>query len=313
MFAGLKIIDSHAHFPVSDVSIRASMGLPEESRRVPRPRPEQPFHGHARRQWSKAWGFPPNEKSDATDEELAKRWVEELDKNGIDKIVWVTGGGNDRLSKIVQMAPDRFVGYAHHNPFAPDAADELERAIVKLGLKGYKLLAPALEGSITDRSLYPVWEVCAAHNIPVLIHFGILGAAGGTAYNENINPQVLEPVAKEFPDVNFIIPHFGCGHPRELMFLGWVCENIYVDTSGSNQWMRWMPYEYTVQIAFEQFYRTFGPHRIIFGTDSAAFPRGFVMDYLKEQNRAVRFNGISDEEAQLIFGGNMERLLNAVE
>ena len=87
---------------------------------------------------------------------------------------------------------------------------------------------------------------------------------------------------------------------------------MFVDTSGSNQWMRWMPYECS-QIAFEQFYRTFGPHRIIFGTDSAAFPRGFVMDYLKEQNRAVRFNGISDEEAQLIFGGNMERLLNAVE
>ena len=58
MFAGLKIIDSHAHFPVSDVSIRASMGLPEESRRVPRPRPERPFHGHAVGNGLKLGAFP---------------------------------------------------------------------------------------------------------------------------------------------------------------------------------------------------------------------------------------------------------------
>lgn len=313
MFAGLKIVDSHAHFPVTDVSIRDSMGIPPEERRTPRPRPEKPYEGRARRQWQKAWGFPEAEKSDATDEELAKRWVEELDKNGIDKIVWTTGGGNDRLAKIIQMAPDRFIGYAHHYIFAPDAAEELKRSILDLGLKGYKMLAPTLEKPITDKSAYPVWEVCAEYNIPVLIHFGILGAAGGTAFNQNINPEVLESVAKDFPEVNFIIPHFGCGHPRELLFLGWVCENIYVDTSGSNQWMRWMPYPFTIDIAFQKFYETFGPERIIFGTDSAAFPRGFVMDYLKEQNKAVRFLGMSDEEAQLIFAGNILRLLNCAD
>lgn len=30
-------------------------------------------------------------------------------------------------------------------------------------------------------------------------------------------------------------------NPTKLLFLGWGCENVYVDTSGSNQWMRWMP------------------------------------------------------------------------
>ncbi len=109
--------------------------------------------------------------------------------------------------------------------------------------------------------------------------------------------------------MDFIIPHFGCGHPRELLFLGWVCENVYVDTSGSNQWMRWMPYPFTVDSAFAKFYQTFGPERIIFGTDSSYFPRGFAIDYLKEQNKAVRFLSIPDEHAQLIFGGNMARLL----
>lgn len=313
MFAGLKIVDSHAHFPVSDISIREAMGIPSEERRTPLPREKKSYAGHPQRQWGKAWGFPPHEKGTETDKELAQRWITELDRYGIDRIVWTTGGGNDRLAKIVQMAPDRFIGYAHHYLFAPNAAEELERAIVDLGLKGYKMLAPTLEKPITDKSAYPVWEVCAKYNIPVLIHFGILGAAGGTAFNQNINPEILEQVAKDFPDVNFIIPHFGCGHPRELLFLGWVCENVYVDTSGSNQWMRWMPYPFTVDLAFQKFYQTFGPERIIFGTDSSAFPRGFVMDYLKEQNKAVRFLGISDADAQLIFAGNILRLLNISE
>lgn len=37
------------------------------------------------------------------------------------------------------------------------------------------------------------------------------------------------------------------------------------------------------------------------------------MDYLKERNKAVRFLGISDEDAQLIFAGNILRLLNLSE
>ncbi len=310
MYAGLTIFDSHAHFPVTDVSIREIFGFPETSRRSHAPKPRDRESFRAQQQWGKAWGFPPADKTQRSDEELAGMWLQELDHYGIERIVFVTGGGNDRLAQVVNHAPDRFIGYAHHDPFAPDAADELERAVTKLGLKGYKLLAPILSKSITDTAAYPVWEVCAEHDIPVLVHFGILGAAGGIAYNENINPQVLEPVAKDFPDVNFIIPHFGCGHPRELLFLGWVCENVYVDTSGSNQWMRWMPYEMTIQSTFLKFYKTFGAERIIFGTDSSHFPRGFVMDYLKEQNKAVRFLNIPDSDAQLMFAGNLARILH---
>jgi len=71
-----------------------------------------------------------------------------------------------------------------------------------------------------------------------------------------------------------------------------------------------MPYPVTLESCFEKFYRTFGPGRIIFGSDSSYFPRGFTMDYLKEQNRVVRFLNIPENEVQMIFGGNIARLLN---
>jgi len=308
MYSGLKIIDSHAHFPVYNPIVK-TMVSKEKFNEFKRLADKKPV-SKAQEQWRKAWGFAKPDRTELTDEALAQKWVEELDKRGIEKIVWVTGGGNERLAMITKMAPDRFIGYAHHNLFAEDAALELEKAVIKLGLKGYKILAPILDKSINDKSAYPVWEVCAKYNIPVLIHFGIIGGANGIAYNENINPALLESIAKDFPKINFIIPHFGCGYTRELLFLGWVCENIYVDTSGSNQWMCWMPYPVTLESCFEKFYRTFGPGRIIFGSDSSYFPRGFTMDYLKEQNRVVRFLNIPENEVQMIFGGNIARLLN---
>ena len=308
VYSGLKIIDSHSHFPVNEPIIKTMMSEVKfnEFKRIA----DKQQISKTQEKWRKAWGFSKPDEIGLTDEELAQKWVEELDRKGIEKIVWVTGGGNDRLARIIKMAPDRFIGYAHHNLFAGNAALELEKAIVKLGLKGYKILAPILDKLIIDKSAYPVWEVCTKYNLPVLIHFGIMGAGGGIAYNENINPAVLESVAKDFPELNFIIPHFGCGYLKELLFLGWVCENIYVDTSGSNQWMRWMPYPVTLESIFDKFYKTFGPERILFGTDSSYFPRGYAMDYLKEQNRIVWFLNIPENEVQMIFGGNIAKLLN---
>ena len=80
---------------------------------------------------------------------------------------------------------------------------------------------------------------------------------------------MLEPVARDFPTVDFIIPHFGIQYVNELLFLCWSCPNVHVDTSGSNQWVRWMPYKLTLDDLFQRFYETIGPERILFGSDSA--------------------------------------------
>lgn len=45
-----------------------------------------------------------------------------------------TGGGNDTLAQAVARHPGRFIGFAHHNPFGPGPAEEMERAVTQLGL-----------------------------------------------------------------------------------------------------------------------------------------------------------------------------------
>ncbi len=310
LFQDLNVIDFHAHFPSSrrDRSgpwQRRLEALPEKRRRAileaGRPTNDQ---------WRLAWDFPKPEREASSDEEQADRWAAEVDRYGLERVCFVTGGGNDRLAEIVELHPQKFVGFAHHQPFGENAAAELDRAVRDLGLRGYKVLAPTLDGPIADPAGYEVWEVCADHQIPVLIHFGILGAGGGIAYHQNINPIVLHDAAKLFPDVFFVVPHLGCGYITDTLMLCWACPNVYVDTSGSNQWMRWVQGDVTLRDLLRKYLETIGPDRILFGSDSSWFPRGFAVRYLQDQIRELRFMNVGHDVLQRIFATNAARLLN---
>jgi hypothetical protein len=236
-----------------------------------------------------------------------------MDAKGVALVNFVTGGGNDNLAKIVAMYPDRFTGFAHHALFEEGAGGELERAIKSLGLRGYKLIASYQIKPIDDKKGYPVWEVAERLEVPVIIHFGILGGGGGPTYNlRNMTPLSLWEVAKMFPRLNFVIPHFGSGYIRELLQLCWSCPNVHIDTSGSNQWMRWMPYDLDLEKLFEKTVDTVGPERVIFATDSSYFPRGFSEQYLKRQLEACKAIDLDQESMEKIFHGNAERLLKLV-
>lgn len=308
MFQDLHVIDWHVHFPI----------FPATMRRQPLTRRQIPEVGMARRraaveaeraQWRYAWDFPEPEQTKRTWEEYADMWNDEAVTYGLDKIVFVTGPDNDGLAAICRRHPDHFIGLAHHDPCQPDAAEQFERGITELGLRGYKMIAPTLDWRIDDERYYPIWEVAAKHGVPILFHYGMLGGAGGIAWNEKISPVHLEQPAKDFPDVNFVVPHFGIQYVTDLLFLCWACPNVHVDTSGSNQWVRWMPYPLTLADLFHKFYETVGPERILFGSDSSWFPRGFALRYLQDQLQICRLAGFPHEHLQLIFGGNAARLI----
>lgn len=70
-----------------------------------------------------------------------------------------------------------------------------------------------------------------------------------------------------------------------------------------------MPYDVTLDSLFRKFRETIGASRIIFGTDSSWFPRGFTLDYLKAQNRSMTVVGYSEDEKDMIFYRNIAYLL----
>lgn len=260
--------------------------------------------------WRHMWGFMPPEEKVYTDEEQADRWAADLEAKDIARVNFVTGGGNDKLAEVVRLHPEKFTGFAHHDPWMENAPGELERAVKDLGLRGYKMIASSQTLPVDDRNLYPLWEKVEELEVPVVIHFGVLGGGGGPARDlRNMNPLTLWEVASDFPTVNFVVPHFGACYIRELLQLCWSCPNVMIDTSGSNQWTRWMPYPLDLEDLFRKAMETVGPERVLFGTDSSYFPRGFSEPYLREQLKACYGIGMSREDIMKIFHGNAERLL----
>ncbi len=309
-----KIIDFHAHLPVKGFDRQftdyydryAAENGPEKAAVILR------WGEEYDRQWREAWTFP-DPHPPLPPEKAAQRWNEEALKFNLERIVFVTGGGNETLSAVLAPYQERLSGFAHHSPEEEGSTLKLKEAVTRHGLKGYKIFAPFIQKPLADKSFKAIWDTAERHNLPVLIHFGILGGGGGVASGVNISPLSLEPVAKAYPNVPFIVPHFGCGYVRDLLQLSWACANVYVDTSGNNEWMRWYPYPLTLQDLFRRFYETVGPTRIIFGSDSSWFPRGFAHRYLDDQLRACLQLGLAPEAVDLIFGGNARRILQEVQ
>lgn len=306
----IPVFDPHLHLPYSGEDLWGEWGT-QFAQRYGQAKLERWNHhnGQAQRGWWKSYGFPLPDDPQPSPEECARRYAQEVERYGLLGLCFLTGGGNETLARILKPYP-KLHGFAFEaNPFRPEAAAELRRGITELGLKGLKLFGPALLRPLDDPALDPLWQVCEELEIPVLIHFGPLGGEGGIVAGPNISPVALHQVAKGFPGVPFIVPHFGCGYPTDLLHLMWACDNVYADTSGNNEWRRYMCPPVSLRDLFRQFYELFGPERIIFGTDASWFPRGWVHQYFQEQYRVVRELGIPEVHQRLIFAGNALRLL----
>jgi uncharacterized protein len=124
------------------------------------------------------------------------------------------------------------------------------------------------------------------------------------------NPIEVANLALAFPKVPFIIPHFGAGLLREMLMAADTCANIYLDTSSSNSWTRYTP-GLTLEAVFTATLAVVGASRLLFGTDSSFFPRGWQQGIYEAQSRIVERAGINAADAALIFGGNFDRLFPA--
>jgi predicted TIM-barrel fold metal-dependent hydrolase len=121
------------------------------------------------------------------------------------------------------------------------------------------------------------------------------------------NPLDLQAAALEHPELPIILPHFGAGLFREALMLADVCPNVYLDTSSSNGWMRYHP-GLTLAEVFRTALGVTGPDRLLFGTDSSFFPRGWHRPVFEHQRAALDHLSVDAGVAARIFGGNFDRL-----
>jgi predicted TIM-barrel fold metal-dependent hydrolase len=250
-------------------------------------------------------------------ETLADRWVAELDKVRVSRAALIASVPGDAASveAAVRRHPDRFVGFFMVDPTQPGTETIAADAIDRGGLRTICLFPAMHRFSIQDERARRLFEVAAARpGTAVFVHCGVLSVGVrkklGLASPFDIrfgNPIDLHAVALAHPAVPIIVPHFGAGLFREALMLADLCPNVLLDSSSSNSWIKYHP-GLTLAAVLRQALAVVGPDRILFGSDSSFFPRGWVMDVYEQQSSALDEVRVSAEVREKIFGGNFERV-----
>ncbi len=299
----MRVMDAHAHF----FSYPFFMQFVEALR--PALAGDDPYAALAQRL---GWELPTPDHA-----ALGKRWVQEMDKHGLDRMVLIASlpGDEESILAAVRAFPQRIIGYFMLDPTKPDAADRTRKALTG-GLRGVCLFPAMHHFHVWEERCAPVFEEAQARRAIVFTHFGILkiGVRDKLGLPSRFdmrfsNPIDLHRVAKDFPKVTFVMPHFGCGFLREALIVGDQCPNVCVDTSSSNAWVNTMPLPLSLTDVFRAALRVFGAERILFGTDSSFLPRGWRRDIFDAQVQALKALDVPSQQARLIFGGNLARLL----
>jgi predicted TIM-barrel fold metal-dependent hydrolase len=237
--------------------------------------------------------------------ERVKRYLTEMDEAGVRTVVNLDGRWGDKLKQTLKALdeahPGRFLTFANINfdgiddeTWGKDQAKELERSFEAgaRGLKFYKTFGLSHRYKsgklmqVDDPKLDPVWEMCAKHKKPVIIHVADPAAffTPLDRYNErwhelNANPNwlfygdkfpkredlldQLYRVIEKHPKTTFVSTHFGNNAEDIGQVAKWLDKypNLYVDIDARISELGRQPY--TARKFFLKY-----PDRVMFGTDT---------------------------------------------
>ena len=186
---------------------------------------------------------------------------------------------NADVARIIARYPDRLIGFAfvHAVRDAGRILDMVRQAVVKWRFRGIK---------VHGHDAMPTREVCEAaraYRLP------ILADVAGQAH-------VVDMLAPQYPDVNFIIPHLGSlsddwrAQQRVAEQVGRY-SNVYTDTAGVRR------FDYIVEAI-----KRGGAQKVLFGSDGPWLHPGVEL-------HKIRVLGLSRKDEALVLGGNIIRLI----
>lgn len=305
-FGEIEVFDAHCHFfsrKLFETLIGQSPVLSQEV---------DPIASVAK---LTGWIMPPPNPA-----ELGGVWVAELDKFDVSAAMLIASvpGDEESVAAAVAVHPARIAGAFMFDPTKPDAEARAKRAFDDLKLK-VVCLFPAMHQYSIAESEGARAVVALASERPgtaVFVHCGALSVGIRKKLGlkspfdmRRSTPLDIYKLAAEFPSAKFIVPHFGAGMFREAMMLADLCPNVFIDSSSSNKWMHYEPSPVDLPTVFKRALAVVGHERLLFGTDSSFFPRGWHEAIFHAQVNALVEVGISEEQARAIFGGNLRRLL----
>jgi 2,3-dihydroxybenzoate decarboxylase len=234
---------------------------------------------------------------------------------------------NDELADAIRRHPTRLAGFAALPILDPPAAaQELERAVTKLGLKG-ALLNGQPEGGFLDEERYrDIFATAQALDVPLYLHPAMPAPATLTAYEgrpELIGPfwsftvdsatqalrLIVSGVFDQFPRLHILLGHLG----ETLPYLLWRLDSRW-RFSPFSQKLKQTPSAYFRQHFLVTTSGMFHEPTLIYacaqlGTDRVLF----AVDYPFEPNQAgasfIEAVALPAADKEKICSGNAQRLL----
>ena len=260
------------------------------------------------------WQLPPEDPV-----QLADAWAAELDHHAVERAALIASvpGDGESVIAAVRRHPRRFYGYMMVNPAAPDALAQVKAALSSGAIHALCFFPAMHRYSIQDERVAALLELLLARPAATaFVHCGVLSVGVRKALAlpspfdmKFSNPIDLHAVALQFPQIRFVVPHFGAGYFREALMLCDLCPNVHLDTSSSNSWMRYEEGHLDLRAVFRRALDVAGARRLLFGTDSSYFPRGWHAGIFEAQIKALYEIGVNEEAARLILHDNLAGFL----
>jgi aminocarboxymuconate-semialdehyde decarboxylase len=231
---------------------------------------------------------------------------------------------NDEIARLVKEHPERFSGIATLPMQAPDkAADELRRAMRKLGLHGAMIGSNIGGKNLDDPSFEPLWAAAEELDAFMMIHPGNVAGADRlrSYYLGNLigNPLdttiagaclIFGGVLERHPKLNFIMSHGGGFIPYQggRWVHGWEVRpepKVHVKHSPAPFLDRFL-YDTILhaQAPLEFLISSVGANRVFLGSD---YPYDMGTD---ECVRQVRAANISEADRDIVLGSHAAKILS---
>jgi len=234
---------------------------------------------------------------------------------------------NDQMAEVIKRHSDRFVGLASIAPQDPKAAaDELERAVTKLGYRGANINSNVFGEYLDEKKFWPIFEQAEKLDVPIYIHPrlpspdmikpyqaypGLSDAMIGFAAEVSLHALrlICSGLFDEYPKLKIVIGHMGEALPYWL----WRIDNHFSRTDMTKRLKR-LPSQYfkenfyitTSGMFFEPAllcaYLVLGAERILFAVD-------YPYEAMKPAVDFIDAAAISDIDKEKICHGNAEKLL----
>ncbi len=206
---------------------------------------------------------------------------------------------NDELLEAAIRHNDVLIPFAMVDPWRGRAgALEAER-LLREGVRGFKFHPPLQGFCPNDRRVYELYEVLNAHRAIALFHTGQTAVGQGAPRGGGIrlkygNPEFLDDVAVDFPDMPIILAHPSFPWQDVAIAIAMHKPTVYIDLSG------WSPKYFPPQLV--QYANTLLKHKVLFGSDHPMItPDRWMRDFDQA--------GFRDEVKPLLLKENAARLL----